>query len=194
MRTLGRRQTQRTGDPVQRGGRSRYLTPLSDTHVPGCADACELRHFLPPQARRAPSTCGRKPDFLRHKPYPVRLEKCAKSLASLLRLDHGHFYTSIRWTIVPLCDRVQSRASANHQDGPMSTRPRTLYEKIWDAHVVDRREDGTCLIYIDRHLVHEVTSPQAFEGLRSEEHTSELQSLMRISYAVFCLKKKTNII
>jgi len=45
--------------------------------------------------------------------------------------------------------------------------PRTLYEKIWDAHVVERRDDGTCLIYIDRHLVHEVTSPQAFEGLRS---------------------------
>ncbi len=45
-------------------------------------------------------------------------------------------------------------------------RPRTLYEKIWDAHVVERRDDGTCLIYIDRHLVHEVTSPQAFEGLR----------------------------
>jgi 3-isopropylmalate/(R)-2-methylmalate dehydratase large subunit len=48
----------------------------------------------------------------------------------------------------------------------MSTMPRTLYEKIWDAHVVDRRADGTCLIYIDRHLVHEVTSPQAFEALR----------------------------
>jgi 3-isopropylmalate/(R)-2-methylmalate dehydratase large subunit len=48
----------------------------------------------------------------------------------------------------------------------MSERPRTLYEKIWDAHVVERRDDGTCLIYIDRHLVHEVTSPQAFEGLR----------------------------
>jgi 3-isopropylmalate/(R)-2-methylmalate dehydratase large subunit len=44
--------------------------------------------------------------------------------------------------------------------------PRTLYEKIWDSHVVERRADGTCLIYIDRHLVHEVTSPQAFEGLR----------------------------
>ena len=44
--------------------------------------------------------------------------------------------------------------------------PRTLYEKIWDNHVVARREDGTCLVYIDRHLVHEVTSPQAFEGLR----------------------------
>jgi 3-isopropylmalate dehydratase large subunit len=49
----------------------------------------------------------------------------------------------------------------------MSERPRTLYEKIWDSHVVARRDDGTCLIYIDRHLVHEVTSPQAFEGLRN---------------------------
>ena len=47
------------------------------------------------------------------------------------------------------------------------TKARTLYEKIWDAHVVERRDDGTCLIYIDRHLVHEVTSPQAFEGLRA---------------------------
>ena len=45
-------------------------------------------------------------------------------------------------------------------------RPRTLYDKIWDAHLVHEGEDGTCLIYIDRHLVHEVTSPQAFEGLR----------------------------
>jgi len=43
---------------------------------------------------------------------------------------------------------------------------RTLYDKIWDDHVVDRQDDGTCLLYIDRHLVHEVTSPQAFEGLR----------------------------
>ncbi len=48
----------------------------------------------------------------------------------------------------------------------MATRPQTLYEKIWASHVVERRDDGTCLIYIDRHLVHEVTSPQAFEGLR----------------------------
>ena len=44
--------------------------------------------------------------------------------------------------------------------------PRTLYDKIWDDHVVHQGEDGTCLLYIDRHLVHEVTSPQAFEGLR----------------------------
>jgi 3-isopropylmalate/(R)-2-methylmalate dehydratase large subunit len=45
-------------------------------------------------------------------------------------------------------------------------KPRTLYDKIWDDHVVDTQPDGTCLLYIDRHLVHEVTSPQAFEGLR----------------------------
>ena len=44
--------------------------------------------------------------------------------------------------------------------------PRTLFDKVWDAHVVDRMDDGTCVLYIDRHLVHEVTSPQAFEGLR----------------------------
>ena len=43
---------------------------------------------------------------------------------------------------------------------------KTLYDKIWDAHLVKRRDDGTSLIYIDRHLIHEVTSPQAFEGLR----------------------------
>ena len=46
------------------------------------------------------------------------------------------------------------------------TTPKTLYDKIWDAHVAHEADDGTCLLYIDRHLVHEVTSPQAFEGLR----------------------------
>src|ERR1700684_2733227 len=45
-------------------------------------------------------------------------------------------------------------------------KPRTLYDKIWEDHLVDEEADGTALIYIDRHLVHEVTSPQAFEGLR----------------------------
>src|SRR3546814_2767140 len=45
-------------------------------------------------------------------------------------------------------------------------KPRTLYDKIWDSHLIDRKDDGTCIIYIDRHLVHEVTSPQAFDGLR----------------------------
>ena len=43
---------------------------------------------------------------------------------------------------------------------------KTLYDKIWDDHVVAQNEDGTAILYIDRHLVHEVTSPQAFEGLR----------------------------
>jgi 3-isopropylmalate/(R)-2-methylmalate dehydratase large subunit len=46
------------------------------------------------------------------------------------------------------------------------SKPRTLFEKIWDSHVVQKNKDGTCILYIDRHLVHEVTSPQAFEGLR----------------------------
>ena len=46
------------------------------------------------------------------------------------------------------------------------TRRRTLFDKVWDTHVVHRLPDGTCVLYIDRHLVHEVTSPQAFEGLR----------------------------
>ncbi|MEO6215141.1 MAG: 3-isopropylmalate dehydratase large subunit [Sphingomonas sp.] len=53
----------------------------------------------------------------------------------------------------------------------MASRPLTLYEKIWASHVVERRDDGTCLIYIDRHLVHEVTSPQAFAGLRAAGRT-----------------------
>ena len=48
-----------------------------------------------------------------------------------------------------------------------SSAPRTMYDKIFDDHVIDRQEDGACLLYIDRHLVHEVTSPQAFEGLRT---------------------------
>lgn len=53
----------------------------------------------------------------------------------------------------------------------MASKPRTLYEKIWDDHVVETRDDGTALIYIDRHLVHEVTSPQAFEALRLSGRT-----------------------
>lgn len=47
--------------------------------------------------------------------------------------------------------------------------PKTLYDKIWDSHTVHKSEDGTCLLYIDRHLVHEVTSAQAFEGLRDAD-------------------------
>ena len=43
---------------------------------------------------------------------------------------------------------------------------KTLYDKIWEEHLVHQQDDGTSLLYVDRHLVHEVTSPQAFEGLR----------------------------
>jgi len=46
-------------------------------------------------------------------------------------------------------------------------KPKTLYDKLWQSHIVDQQDDGNCLIYIDRHIIHEVTSPQAFEGLRS---------------------------
>ncbi len=53
----------------------------------------------------------------------------------------------------------------------MSHTPRTLYDKLWQAHVVRQDTDGTCLLYIDRHLLHEVTSPQAFEGLRQASRT-----------------------
>ncbi|KAJ3158535.1 3-isopropylmalate dehydratase [Geranomyces michiganensis] len=58
-------------------------------------------------------------------------------------------------------------ASSSATSSSPSSSPRTLYDKIWDHHLVDCQPDGTCLLYIDRHLVHEVTSPQAFEGLRN---------------------------
>ena len=48
----------------------------------------------------------------------------------------------------------------------MTAQPQTLYDKIWNDHLVETQPDGTSLLYVDRHLVHEVTSPQAFEGLR----------------------------
>jgi len=54
------------------------------------------------------------------------------------------------------------------------SKPTTLYDKIWNDHLVHEAEDGTCLIYIDRHLVHEVTSPQAFEGLRRSHLMDEM--------------------
>ncbi len=45
--------------------------------------------------------------------------------------------------------------------------PQTIYDKIWNDHLVHQQEDGTSLLFVDRHLIHEVTSPQAFEGLRN---------------------------
>ena len=51
--------------------------------------------------------------------------------------------------------------------------PKTLYDKIWESHLVHQQNDGTVLLYVDRHLVHEVTSPQAFEGLRIQKEKYE---------------------
>ena len=59
----------------------------------------------------------------------------------------------------------------------MST-PKTIYDKIWESHIVDTNDDGTTILYIDRHLVHEVTSPQAFEGLDYLDVKSDVLSLL----------------
>ena len=74
---------------------------------------------------------------------------------------------------------------------------KTLYDKLFDSHLVRTNEDGSSLIYIDRQVLHEVTSPQAFEGLRlagrkDRKSTRLNSSHITISYAVFCLKKKRN--
>ena len=61
----------------------------------------------------------------------------------------------------------------------MST-PKTIYDKIWESHIVDTNDDGTTILYIDRHLVHEVTSPQAFEGLRLSGRKVRRLSLIHI--------------
>ena len=55
--------------------------------------------------------------------------------------------------------------------------PQTLYDKIWNNHLVNQQEDGTSLLFVDRHLVHEVTSPQAFEGLRNSSRIVRQPSL-----------------
>ena len=76
----------------------------------------------------------------------------------------------MHWNRHVPCQRAgrAAKRATNAPERPldMASKPRTLYEKIWDDHVVETREDGTAIIYIDRHLVHEVTSPQAFEALR----------------------------
>ena len=70
-----------------------------------------------------------------------------------------------RLTWSPKSLNTPPKSISSEGEHPMA-KPRTLYDKIWDDHLVHEAEDGTCLLYIDRHLVHEVTSPQAFEGLR----------------------------
>lgn len=65
--------------------------------------------------------------------------------------------------------RPRPAGKIRHPDA--MAQPRTLFDKIWDSHLVEQQPDGTCLLYIDRHLVHEVTSPQAFAGLRASGRT-----------------------
>ena len=60
--------------------------------------------------------------------------------------------------------------------------PNTLYDKIWNDHLVDQQTDGTALLFVDRHLVHEVTSPQAFEGLRNSNRKVRHPKFYRIMY------------
>ena len=56
--------------------------------------------------------------------------------------------------------------------------PYTIYDKIWNEHLVHQQEDGTSLLFVDRHLIHEVTSPQAFEGLRNSKEKLDNQNLL----------------
>ena len=64
--------------------------------------------------------------------------------------------------------------------------PKTLFDKIWDAHLVHVADEGTCLIYIDRHLVHEVTSPQAFEGLRTASRKVRRPNALWLWLTIMC--------
>ena len=64
--------------------------------------------------------------------------------------------------------------------------PKTLYDKIWDNHIVSINDDGTTILYIDRHLVHEVTSPQAFEGLRMSGRKVEDLNLLWLQQTIMC--------
>ena len=64
--------------------------------------------------------------------------------------------------------------------------PRTLFDKIWDAHVVTETDGEPALLYVDLHLVHEVTSPQAFEGLRIEGRPSAVPDLLLPRWTTTC--------
>ena len=69
--------------------------------------------------------------------------------------------------LLPRAPAAHTRSTQHSLELTLMSKPTTLYDKIWNDHLVHEAEDGTCLLYIDRHLVHEVTSPQAFEGLRA---------------------------
>src|SRR5262249_49431795 len=102
---------------------------------------------------------------------PHALKHSGLSIASCLvrfAVKHSHFkcVAAPQGLFLRASARYMWGRSPHHRRLSAMAKPRTLYDKIWDDHLVDAAPDGTCLIYIDRHLVHEVTSPQAFEGLR----------------------------
>ena len=69
----------------------------------------------------------------------------------------------------------------------------TLYDKIWKDHLVDQQDDGTALLFVDRHLVHEVTSPQAFEGLRNSKRKVRHPNLTLTNKRIAFDKRKSRI-
>src|SRR5207244_6948842 len=94
---------------------------------------------------------------------PVRIVSFASAETTALPFSSpSHGAKGLREPIYPVNPTTNGRFWSTSG----MAKPRTLYDKIWDDHLVDEEPGGTCLIYIDRHLVHEVTSPQAFEGLR----------------------------
>jgi 3-isopropylmalate/(R)-2-methylmalate dehydratase large subunit len=66
--------------------------------------------------------------------------------------------------------------------------PKTLFEKLWESHVVRQEANGPSLLYIDLHLVHEVTSPQAFEGIRRDDVSGRPNGPWRLSTTTFLLR------
>src|SRR5438105_896212 len=97
----------------------------------------------------------------------VEFERLFGAVDRQIRRDRLHGSSSaLRFGFPSQFEGTKEWRDKDRVTGNVMVQPRTLYDKIWDDHMVDQQPDGTCLLYIDRHLVHEVTSPQAFEGLR----------------------------
>src|SRR5690606_23397808 len=93
-----------------------------------------------------------------------KASRLAVSITSFLLVIQGMNIMNLFYSIHALTIRQMIYQTSAFQEPPLSAK--TLYDKLWDNHLVKQRDDGSALLYIDRHLLHEVTSPQAFEGLR----------------------------
>src|SRR5476649_2797153 len=133
--------------------RASYAAPSSIT----CA-TCAARRAVSPRTPTPSANCWR----CRRKSRPsVRVARSSRRKSPRKRRPCEPPRAAAR------SRRIMAFRKKSATPPPPPPPPRTLFEKIWDSHVVHRQDDGTCVIYIDRHLVHEVTSPQAFEGLRN---------------------------